>query len=145
MKSKIDKRLLYILPSILALCISITALHYQFSNQLFDMNNTCYYSYVNAAQDEQTCLAVIDETLWESKVTGFTILKNLQGGYLTSDNTYAFNESYQVVLMDISRDKAQMIAVKLKEAFEQDIVLVGEVVMTSYFMSGENKAKSLTD
>lgn len=145
MKSKIDKRLLYILPSILALCISITALLYQFSNRLFDMNNTCYYIYINATEDEQACLDVIDKTLLHSRVTGFTILKNLQGGYLTSENTYEFSESYQVVLMDISRDKAQNIAVQLKDAFGQDIVLVEEVVMTSYFMTGENKAHSLRD
>ena len=70
------------------------------------MNNTCYYIDVNATEDEKDCLEIIDEVLLESNIAGFTILKNLQGGYMAKQNTLSFSKSYQVILMDISREKA---------------------------------------
>ncbi len=43
---KINVYLLLLLPSILALATSITAIMYQFGQKIFDLNNTCYYIFV---------------------------------------------------------------------------------------------------
>ena len=148
---KINVYLLLLLPSVLSLAISITSILYQFGQKIFDLNNTCYYIFVSAGNDEtdEEKDAEIDKKIGDILVmhnlTGFTILKNDHGGHILADKTIVREKSYQIILMDISRTKAYVIAEEIRKAMGQKLVLVEESVISKSYVANGKKYSSISD
>ena len=149
-KKVVDERILYLIPSIIAICLALTALLFLFGNKAIDMNNKCYHMFVSPptengkAIDEKEVLAKLDKILEKQDISGFTIMKNLQGGVAREDGSMEITTSYQVILMDISKKKMERISNAISRDFAQDIVLVEESVVQSYYLTPKGeKIKSL--
>lgn len=141
----IDRRMVYIMPSILALAISFTSLLYQFGNQLVDLQNTCYYLYFSP-YDEQgkdldfdESMSRIKDVLNHHELSGYTLHKQVEGGYKGSDGIMRVNSGYELILMDISKKDAYSIAKELGEAFENQAVMVEEVVIKHSIVKNGSK------
>lgn len=143
-KKIIDKRMVYIMPSILALAIALTSLAYQFGNHLVDLRNTCYYLYFSPYDSEgkgldfDECMKRIDSILLQDNISGFTLNNHLHGGYKSSEGLMRVNNSYELILMDISKKDAYRIADELVKQFDNQEVLVEEVV-AKYSVIGGSK------
>ncbi len=148
---KINAYVLILLPSILSLAISITAIMYQFGQKIFDLNNTCYYIFVSSDSNESSeekdaeIFKKIGDILGKNDLTGFTILKNDLGGHILADKTIVQEKSYQVILMDISRRKAYYLAEEIRKAMGQKLVLVEESVVSKSFVVNGKKYKNISD
>ena len=148
---KINVYLLLLLPSILALATSITAIMYQFGQKIFDLNNTCYYIFVptdyneNAEANDADIFKKIGALLGKNNLTGFTILKNDLGGHILPDKTIVQEQSYQIILMDISREKAYYLAEEIRKAMGQKLVLVEETVISKNFVANGRKYRKIGD
>jgi hypothetical protein len=129
----IDVRLLYILPSLLALVIAFTAFAYQFGNEIVDLKNTCYTIYMNTPEDraEDEMIEELDEMLVNYDISGFTINLNTQGAYV-SDGKIQLDNSLQIAFMDIARDTVYKIAEDLRETYGVTIMIQESVVKVSY-------------
>ena len=129
----IDVRLLYILPSLLALVIAFTAFAYQFGNEIVDLKNTCYTIYMNTPEDraEDEMIEELDEMLVNYDISGFTINMNTQGAYV-SDGKIQLDNSLQIAFMDIARDTVYKIAEDLRETYGVTIMIQESVVKVSY-------------
>ena len=134
-KQKVDKRLIYILPSILALVFAITCFGYQFGNQIVDLNNTCYTVYVSIPEEysDEEALEKINSTLANEDISGFTVLKNTQGGHIDENKNLVLDNSYQIILMNLPKKDAYKIANDLKDAFGSPSAVIAEsIVKFSY-------------
>ena len=129
----IDVRLLYILPSLLALVIAFTSFAYQFGNEIVDLKNTCYTIYMNTPEDrtEDEMIEELDEMLVNYDISGFTINLNTQGAYV-SDGKIQLDNSLQIAFMDIARDSVYKIAEDLRETYGVTIMIQESVVKVSY-------------
>jgi hypothetical protein len=129
----IDVRLLYILPSLLALVIAFTSFAYQFGNEIVDLKNTCYTIYMNTPEDraEDEMIEELDEMLVNYDISGFTINLNTQGAFI-SNGEVQFDDSIQIAFMDVSRNTVYQIAEKLREAYGVTIMIQEYVVKVSY-------------
>lgn len=143
-KKIIDMRMVYIMPSVLALAIAFTSLAYQFGNQLVDLKNTCYYLYFSPydsegkALDFDESMQTIDEILMRNNISGFTLNNNLHGGYKGANGTMRVIDSYELILMDISKKDAYHIADELVKEFNNQEVLIEEVVAKYSIIGGPN-------
>lgn len=151
-KKVIDDRWLYLIPSIIGICLALTALLFFFGYKIIDVNNTCYHLFISppvengAEMSDQEVLARLDEILKQEKISGFTIMKNLQGGVLTEQGEMELSNSYQIILMSISKNKMENIAHVLAQQFSQDMILIDETVTKSYYMTPKGeKVESLFD
>lgn len=142
-KSKVDIRLVYILPSILALALAITSFVFQFGNYIIDLQNTCYNIYLSVPQilSEEECVDCIESVLFDADITGFTILKNTQGGRIDEKGSLIEDSSYQIQLMRVSRIVAEDIAQKLQTAFNNSPVMIEETTIKITYLDGNNKAE----
>ena len=129
----IDVRLLYILPSLLALVIAFTSFAYQFGNEIVDLKNTCYTIFMNTPEDraEDEMIEELDEMLVNYDISGFTINLNTQGAYV-SDGKIQLDNSLQIAFMDIARDTVYKIAEDLRETYGVTIMIQESVVKVSY-------------
>ena len=129
----IDVRLLYILPSLLALVIAFTSFAYQFGNEIVDLKNTCYTIYMNTPEDrtEDEMIEELDEMLVNYNISGFTINLNTQGAYV-SDGKIQLDNSLQIAFMAIARDTVYKIAEDLRETYGVTIMIQEYVVKVSY-------------
>ncbi len=129
----IDVRLLYILPSLLALVIAFTVFAYQFGNEIVDLKNTCYTIYMNTPENrtEDEMIEELDEMLVNYDISGFTINLNTQGAYV-SDGKIQLDNSLQIAFMDIARDTVYKIAEDLRETYGVTIMIQESVVKVSY-------------
>ena len=129
----IDVRLLYILPSLLALVIAFTSFAYQFGNEIVDLKNTCYTIYMNTPEDrtEDEMIEELDKMLVNYDISGFTINLNTQGAYV-SDGKIQLDNSLQIAFMDIGRDTVYRIAEDLRETYGVTIMIQESVVKVSY-------------
>ncbi len=139
--SKFSHSLLLLLPSMLALAISITALMYQFGSRLFDLNNTCYYVYFGANDSngnqilDEEINKKIEEIVVQCEIKGFTLSGAAKGGYIDENQKLVFEDSYRLILLDISKKKAYEVAQKLQDALNQKSILVEEVVILKKFVA----------
>lgn len=131
----IDRRMIYIMPSILALAISLTSLLYQFGNQLVDLRNTCYNLYFSPYDemgndlDFDESMMRIRAVLGQHDISGYTLHTQIEGGYRDADGNMIVNKGYELILMDISKNEAYSIAEGIGKAFDNQGVLVEEVVI----------------
>lgn len=148
---RINVYLLLLLPAILSLAISITSIMYQFGQRIFDLNNTCYYIFVPAGNnetDEENDTEVfkkIGDILSNNNLTGFTILKNDLGGHILADKTIVQEKSYQIILMDVSRTKAYYLAEEIRKSMGQKLVMVEEAVISKSFVANGRKYDKISD
>ena len=144
-KKKVDDRLLYLIPSIVAICMSLTTLLFFFGYKIVDINNTCYHIYVSPpvqdgeSMSDDEVMSRLDEILERRKVNGFTIMKNLQGGIRTDNGKMKYENSYQVILMNISKGDMESIANEIAAEFAQDLIVVDESVSKSYYLTPEGE------
>jgi len=135
----VDRRLLYMIPALIAICMSFVSIVLQLGNKIIDIKNTCYYVYISVpvingrTLSDEEFLEQTDKVIQECKVPGFTIVKNLQGGS-TKDGKLEYESSYQIILMDISKKDVENFIRKLFESFNKSGALVEEVVMNSYYV-----------
>lgn len=134
-QSIIDRRMVYIMPSIVALAIALTSLLYQFGDELVDLQNTCYYLYFSP-HDEQgndfdydESMMRIKEVINQHDIAGYTLHSHVEGGYKDSDGIMNVNKGYELILMDISKKDAYSIAEELGKTFDNQGVMVEEVIM----------------
>jgi len=122
---EIDKRMLYILPAVLALAISITTFFFEFGYHFIDMRNMCYTIFIDAPDNCTTeeFLDTIQETLVQNDVHGFTVVKNEIGGYRNGDNNLVMSDSYQIILMDTPKDIVGNLARKLQTKLNTEVMI----------------------
>lgn len=129
----IDVRLLYILPSLLALIFAFTSFAYQFGNEIVDLKNTCYTLYMNTPDDKKVddMIKELDEMLTKYDISGFTINQNTQGAYITNGEIQ-IDDSLQIAFMDISRETLYLIAEDLRDTYGVTVMIQEYVVKVSY-------------
>ena len=129
LSEKIDIRLLYILPSLLALVFALTTFGFLFGNELVDLRNTCYTVYFNTPDNMETeeIIKDLDDLLVGYDISGFTINLNTQGASII-DGEVDYDDSMQIEFMDISRDAAYDIAKLLKERYSTAVLIRESVV-----------------
>ena len=148
-KKKVDERLLYIIPSVIAACIGLAALVFALKGIISDNENTCYYIYVNVGADEQgntddaKNLEKIDNVMLRHKISGFTVLKNLQGGILDENGKLKLETSYQIILMKINKDELKEVAYDIMDQFNQDMVVVESVIMKASYINRDNQESNI--
>lgn len=139
-KKKVDERLLYIIPSVIALCVGLTALFFALEGIIINRENSCYYLYIDAPVDEngnvddEKNLEIIDKIMISHKVDGFTVLKNLQGGTIDENGELKVGTSYQIILMKIEKDEMIKIVHELLDGFDQDMLLLEGVMVQSNYV-----------
>lgn len=144
-KKRIDRRLVYILPSVLALALALTSCLFQFGNYLVDLKNVCYTIFVSVPEEmsEEMCVRRIENVLFDAEITGFTLLKNTKGGTITEDGLLVRDSSFQVSLMNVPRKSAEKTAVMLQEAFgDRDVMIEETIVKTTYMAGNQNGGDS---
>lgn len=137
-----DERLMFLIPSVVALCFAITALLTHFGNALVDLNNTCYCIYVNADDAGEAEFLDKMEDIMERRpsLSGYTIQKNLIGGYRDSGGKLVREyNSYIIILMDVSFEDIEAMTKDIYRTFNNDSILVEEIVMNSYYMNADTK------
>lgn len=145
-KKVIDRRLLYIIPSLIAICMAFVSIVLQLGNKILDIKNTCYYVYISVpvidgkTLSDNEFLEQTDKILSECNVPGFTIVKNLQGGVL-KNGKLEYENSYQIILMDISKKDVENFIQTLFKSFNKSGALVEEVVMNSYYVEATTSRK----
>lgn len=150
-KKKVDERLLYIIPSIIAACIGLAALVFALKGIISDNENTCYYIYVNVGGDEQENtddaknLEKIDNVMLKHEISGFTVLKNLQGGVLDENGKLKLETSYQIILMKINKEELKEVAYDIMDQFNQDMVMVESVIMKASYINRENQESNIIE
>ena len=129
----IDVRLLYILPSLLALIFAFTSFAYQFGNEIVDLKNTCYTLYMNTPDDKKVddMIKELDGMLTKYDISGFTINQNTQGAYITNGEIQ-IDDSLQIAFMDISRETLYLIAEDLRDTYGVTVMIQEYVVKVSY-------------
>lgn len=130
---KVDVRLLYILPSLLALVLALVSFAYQFGNEIVDLNNTCYTIFLNTPGDKTTdeMIGELDEILVKHDISGFTINQNTQGAYI-QDGVAQFDDSMKIEFMDISKSTVYEIAEELRATYGVTVMVQEYVVKVSY-------------
>lgn len=144
-KQRIDERLIYIIPSVVAMCFALASMLFYFGNRFVDMRNTCYYLYLDASSaDEQEFLKSLHDIIKTTTITGYTVQRNLQGGYYDKEKDQVFteNNSYMLILMDVSQEDIKRLAQGVLQKFNQNEILIEEVTMNSYFLSKGERQRS---
>ena len=150
-KKKVDERQLYIIPSIIAACIGLAALAFSLKSIISDNENTCYYIFVDVAADESgntddaKNLEKIDNIMLKHEISGFTVLKNLQGGILDENGKLKLETSYQIILMKINQDEVREIVYDIMDEFDQDMVMVEGVIMKAFYIDRENQETNIKE
>lgn len=134
-RKNVDIRMLYILPSLLALVLAITCFIYQFGNEFVDMRNTCYtiYASVPEGMSDEEMLEEYNSFLLGYDLTGFTLNKNTQGAVVV-DGKLSLDNSYRIDLMNISKKTAFKIADDLHTEYNINVMVQESVVKITYFM-----------
>lgn len=144
-KPHIDERLIYIIPSVVAMCFALASMLFYFGNRFVDMRNTCYYIYLDAGRaNEEEFLSSLQDIIRTTTITGYTVQRNLQGGYYdkAEDRVFTERNSYMLILMDVSQEDIKRLAEGALQKFNQDEVLIEEVTMNSYFLSKGERQRS---
>lgn len=135
-RKRIDERLIYLIPAAAALCFAFASLMMQFGNVIVDMENTCYYLYVSTSgETEESFADKVGELVEKSELNGFTINRNLRGGYKKDGKLVIDRDSYMIILLEAQKKHVTRFAADLIKTFGPEVVLVEEVVMSSYYMT----------
>lgn len=138
-KKRIDERLIYLIPAAAALCFALAALMMQFGNVIVDMENTCYYIYVNApGETEDSFSDKVCKLVEKSDLPGFIINKNVSNGFRKNDKLVVDRDSYMIILLDAQKKNVLRLTADLIKNFSDNVVLVEEVIMTSYFVTASD-------
>lgn len=132
-RKRTAKRILYTLPSIAALFISLFTLIFVFGNEIIDLTNTNYRIYINApGHSEHSFVRTVTGLISGEGRSGmsFSIKKNLLGGLRGSDGKLVREyDSYQIIVMYARKRDVNRFARDLLETFGQSSVLIEEIVM----------------
>ena len=141
LKDKVDIRLLYILPSVLALAISLTALAFQFGNEIVDLKNVCYTLYLSIPDDRDPddFLEEVCRKVERHDVSGVTASIADLGGSKIDGKFNHLTPSVELIFMDVSKNAVTRVARDLSDTYDK-WVLVEEAVVKASFVppSGES-------
>lgn len=132
-KKNIDMRMVYILPSLLALVLALTCFIFQFGNEFMDMRNTCYTIYTGIPEG-MTAEEIPEEFgrfLLGYDLTGYTLNENTQGATIL-DGELLVGVSFKIELMNISKKTAYQVAEDLHSRYGIPVMVEASVVKITY-------------
>ena len=131
-EKKVDRRIVYIMPSLLAMVFALSALAFQFGNEIVDLKNTCYTLFISSPSGEKQdeMIEELGEIIAEYGIEGYTILKNDRGGYL-EDGIMIHEDSLQIILLNVSRSTVMELGKALGEKYQTQLMLQQTVVKVS--------------
>lgn len=139
-EKQIDMRLLYLLPAILALCISITAMIFIIRGKINDLNNVNYSIYIPVNQKEGEEILSSDEiierinaVLENFEISGFSMWELAEGGH-REGGPLVFDRTFVIDITDVDYDSAVNIAEALIEEFDQNNYSIMENVVNFHYV-----------